>query len=91
MSGLKAPITAADAVTVTVPTLPVKPNPVIDVSGDKAKGSWRFLMVYSHIDGSFVRIIGHYEDKYVRRGGKWYFQSLIAHVEESGRYLEKEL
>ena len=32
MSGLKAPITAADAVTVTVPTLPVKPNPVIDVS-----------------------------------------------------------
>ena len=66
-------------------------NPVIDVSGDEAKGSWRFLMVYSHIDGSFVRIIGHYEDKYVRRGGKWYFQSLIAHVEESGRYLEKEL
>ncbi len=66
-------------------------NPVINVSGDEAKGSWRFLMVYSHIDGSFVRIIGHYEDEYVRREGKWYFRSLIAHVEESGRYLEKEL
>ena len=66
-------------------------NPVIDVSGDEARGSWRFIMVYSHIDGSFVRIIGHYEDEYVRREGKWYFRSLIAHVEESGRYLEKEL
>ena len=66
-------------------------NPVIDVAGDEAKGSWRFLMVYSHTDGSFVRIIGHYEDEYVRREGKWYFRSLIAHVEESGRYLDKEL
>jgi len=66
-------------------------NPVIDVFEDEAKGSWRFLMVYSHIDGSFVRIIGHYEDEYVRREGKWYFRSLIAHVEESGRYLEEEL
>tara|TARA_X000001036_G_scaffold259813_1_gene241526 strand:- start:1709 stop:2254 length:546 start_codon:yes stop_codon:yes gene_type:complete len=66
-------------------------NPVIDVFGDEAKGSWRFIMVYSHIDSSFVRIIGHYEEEYVRREGKWYFRSLIAHVEESGRYLVKEL
>tara|TARA_B100000929_G_C15450489_1_gene401011 strand:+ start:668 stop:1204 length:537 start_codon:yes stop_codon:yes gene_type:complete len=66
-------------------------NPVIDVSGDEAEGSWRFIMLYSHSDGSFFRIIGHYEDQYARIDGRWHFRSLIAHVEETGRYLESEL
>ena len=66
-------------------------NPVINVSGDEADGSWRFIMLYSHEDGSYFRIIGHYEDQYVQKDGKWYFRSIRAHVEESGRYLEKEL
>ncbi len=66
-------------------------NPVINVSGDEADGSWRFIMLYSHTDGSFFRIIGHYEERYVRIKGNWFFRSLIAHVEENGRYLEKEL
>ena len=66
-------------------------NPVINISGDEAEGSWRFIMLYSHTDGSFFRIIGHYEDQYVRIGERWYFRSLIAHVEETGRYLESEL
>jgi len=66
-------------------------NPVINVSGDEADGSWRFIMLYSHTDGSFFRIIGHYEEQYVRIKGNWFFRSLIAHVEETGRYLENEL
>ena len=66
-------------------------NPVINISGDEAKGSWRFIMLYSHVDGSSFRIIGYYEDEYVRKDREWYFRSSVAHVEESGRYLEKEL
>lgn len=62
-------------------------NPVIDVDGDTATGAWRFLMMYTASDDSFVRIIGRYRDTYVRtRDDGWRFASLLAIVEESGPY-----
>ena len=34
----------------------------------------------------FVRIIGWYEEEYVRQDGRWLFRSLKANVEEQGEY-----
>ena len=62
-------------------------NPSIEIDGDQARGTWRFVMMYTATaDAGFHRIIGRYEDTYVREQGHWLFQSLIAHVEERGRY-----
>ena len=62
-------------------------NPVIDVDGDTATGRWRFVMMFTYADGkSFERIIGHYEEAYARVDGEWRFTSLMANVEERGRY-----
>lgn len=63
-------------------------NPVIEVDGDEATGRWRFVMMYTASDDrSFVRIIGHYRETYVRRDGRWFFQSLQSNVEEQGTYV----
>lgn len=62
-------------------------NPVIEVDGDTATGTWRLLMMYTAWDEqSFVRIIGHYADTYVRTPDGWRFQSLEVTVEERGVY-----
>ena len=62
-------------------------NPVIEVDGDTATGRWRFLMMYTATDDtSFVRIIGTYDDTYVRVGDGWKFRSLSVTVEEQGEY-----
>ena len=62
-------------------------NPVIDIDGDTASGRWRFVMMFTYADGqSFERIIGHYEERYARVDGQWRFTSLMANVEERGRY-----
>ena len=63
-------------------------NPVIDLDGDQAKGLWKFIMLYTHVNGTYYRIIGRYEDHYVKQGDHWLFQSLTAHVEENGPYNE---
>ena len=62
-------------------------NPVINVDGDTATGHWRLLMMYTAADEqSFVRIIGTYDDTYVRTPDGWKFQSLLVTVEERGVY-----
>ena len=65
-------------------------NPIITVDGDTATGEWRLIMLYTGInqDGSlhFSRIIGWYDEKYVRVDGQWYIQSLYCEVEESAPY-----
>jgi len=62
-------------------------NPVIEVDGDTATGQWRFLMMYTAIDEqSFVRIIGTYDESYVRTGQGWKFRSLEVTIEERGVY-----
>jgi len=63
-------------------------NPVIDVDGDTATGDWRFLMMYTAKDEqSFVRIIGTYDETYVRTADGWKFNSLEVTVEERDTYL----
>lgn len=64
-------------------------NPVINVDGDQAIGFWKFIMLYTHVDETYYRIIGRYEDHYVKQGGQWFFQSLTAHIEENGPYSER--
>ena len=62
-------------------------NPRITVNGDHAHGSWRFVMLYTSSDGhSFYRIIGRYQDSFIRQDGNWRFKSLLATVEERGAY-----
>jgi len=65
-------------------------NPNIVIDGDRATGHWRFMMIYTGNVGDgttqFHRIIGFYQDEFVKRDGKWYFQSLIPNVEESDSY-----
>lgn len=57
-------------------------NPVIDVDGDTATGTWSFLMMYTGADGSRVRIVGFYRDTYVRVDGRWKFATLHAQVQD---------
>lgn len=57
-------------------------NPVIDVDGDTATGTWSFLMMYTASDGSRVRIVGFYRDTYVRVDGQWKFATLHAQVQD---------
>lgn len=65
-------------------------NPIITVDGDRATGEWRFVMCFTGkvADGTFQyhRIIGFYEDEYVRVDGRWLYQALHVTVEESGPY-----
>jgi len=66
-------------------------NPVIEVDGDTATGDWRFLMMYTAADEqSFVRIIGTYDETYVRTDAGWKFQSLDVTIEERGTYATTE-
>lgn len=60
-------------------------NPVIDVAGDAATGTWRFAMHYIDAgSGRLHHIVGRYKDRFVRVGGQWLFQALTAHVEFRG-------
>ncbi|MDX1580594.1 MAG: nuclear transport factor 2 family protein, partial [Alphaproteobacteria bacterium] len=65
-------------------------NPEIEIEGDTATGGWRFLMMYTGNapDGTiqFHRIIGTYEDKFVRTDQGWRFTSLRPLVEETDAY-----
>jgi uncharacterized protein (TIGR02246 family) len=65
-------------------------NPIIAVDGDVATGQWRLLMLYTTrpVDGKVehYRIIGTYDEVYVRRDGAWLFERLSVHVEEHGAY-----
>ena len=65
-------------------------NPQIAVDGDQATGHWRLIMLYTGqgAEGelSWHRIIGTYDDKYVRTREGWRFQELFCQVEENGPY-----
>jgi len=65
-------------------------NPEITIDGDRATGKWRFMMMYAGNAPDktiqYFRIIGLYEDEFIRRDGKWLFSSLHAIVEENDAY-----
>jgi uncharacterized protein (TIGR02246 family) len=68
-------------------------NPVITVDGDRATGRWRLLMLYTTrpVDGKVEhhRIIGSYDEAYVRVEGTWLFERLTVTVDENGPYAEE--
>ncbi len=65
-------------------------NPAITVEGDRAAGAWRLLMLYTGADAEgrpvYHRIIGAYEDRFVRVDGGWLFETLRVTVDEAGPY-----
>lgn len=65
-------------------------NPIIEVDGDQATGAWRLIMLYTeNLEGGgarYQRIIGTYDERYVRVDGEWLFKSLYCQVEESAPY-----
>ena len=65
-------------------------NPIIDVVGDRATGHWRLVMNFTarlpDEALQYHRIIGFYEDDYVRVNGQWFLQTLHVTVEEQGAY-----
>ncbi len=70
-------------------------NPQISVDGDEATGAWRFLMMWTGLlpDGGlqYVRIIGTYEDRFIKENGRWLFKSLHANIEENDAYPTQEI
>ena len=65
-------------------------NPIVAVDGDRATGRWRLVMVYTgNVPGGgtqYQRIIGSYEDDFVRTPDGWRFETLRVTVDEAGAY-----
>ncbi len=57
-------------------------NPVIDVRGDTATGTWSFIMMFTAPDQARFRIVGFYDEEYVRVDGRWMFRSLLSRVQD---------
>jgi hypothetical protein len=54
-------------------------NPVIEVNGDRAHGTWYFLGPFTFRKGNRAMwLAARYEEDYVRVGGEWKFQHLRA-------------
>jgi len=55
-------------------------NPMIEVSGDTAKGTWLVqAYVQRHGDDTPRQTIGSYEEKYVRTPKGWRISSIVLH------------
>lgn len=65
-------------------------NPMIEVDGDNAIGHWKFVMVYTgnapDDTTQYHRILGYYDEEYVRVDGAWMFKSLRVTVVENNAY-----
>ena len=66
-------------------------NPIITVDGDLASAHWRFVMMYADRSDPaathFHRIVGIYEDEYVRTPSGWLMSALRVTVQENNAYL----
>lgn len=49
-------------------------NPVIDVEGDRARGSWYLLEPGTRRNEEALWIVGRYDDEYARIDGRWLFK-----------------
>ena len=65
-------------------------NPIISVDGDRATGHWRFVMMYADRSDAaathFHRIVGVYDDEYVRTDAGWLMSALRVTVQENNAY-----
>jgi hypothetical protein len=48
-------------------------NPLINIDGDTASGSWYFLLTFAMTDGSSGWSQGWYDEQYITVGGQWLF------------------
>ncbi len=56
-------------------------NEIIEVNGDRATGRWRLLLAASVVGEDTIEsrwYLGDYKDVFVKRNGKWMFESLNA-------------
>ncbi len=52
-------------------------NPIIEVDGDKAKGTWYLFQACTHAEGNqAVWGSARYDEEYVRVNGEWKFKNL---------------
>ncbi len=51
-------------------------NPIIEVDGDEAHGTWYFLRPYTDHEGQACWAGGLYEDDYLREDGLWKFRKI---------------
>jgi SnoaL-like domain len=64
-------------------------EPEIELAGDQATGSVTWALVgRDDADAPVMRLLGHYEDTYVREHGRWRFQRRIAHTDIPRRELD---
>jgi hypothetical protein len=62
-------------------------NPIIEVDGDRAKGTWYFLGPFTFREKNDARwIIATYEDDYVKINGEWKYQHLRAIIRAMAPY-----
>jgi hypothetical protein len=69
-------------------------NEMITVRGDEATGEWRLVMAYTGKEPGgglqYQRIIGFYQDDFIRVDDAWLFKTLRVTVEEAGAYSVEE-
>jgi 3-phenylpropionate/cinnamic acid dioxygenase small subunit len=54
-------------------------NIMIKVDGDRATGYAKYtVMTRNEKDESYARVLGHYDDTYIREDGRWKFLSRVA-------------
>ena len=64
-------------------------NPIIEVTGDRAKGAWYLFCPYtSRANNRAGWIAGRYDDDYVKVNGEWKYQHLRAVIRMHARYEE---
>lgn len=58
-------------------------NPIIEVTGDQAEGTWYLWQPMVMVEGSQAMWLGaHYEEQYVRQDDAWLIQHLKLHIKQ---------
>ncbi len=82
-AAIRSHMAAIRAAGVIVRSAHLVTNPRIDVDGDEATGTWRFTMwaTFTGDAGPWERrIIGRYQERYVRTRAGWRYRTLLAEV-----------
>lgn len=67
---------------VTVSSVHLLGNPLIEIDGDRAGGTLKYLFVVTGAQGQPAsRIVAHYRDRYVRENGEWRIQERTSHAD----------
>jgi uncharacterized protein (TIGR02246 family) len=57
-------------------------EPQIELHGDRATGAVTWALVQrGEGDTPVLKLLGHYEDSYVRERGRWRYQRRVAHID----------